>query len=148
MTKPIDDGWEFPDAGILLDELETKFFLQVYKKSNYPTGKELRKIAEDLGGYVDYECQTMERYDAINIQFSDGLLRIERPWVNLEECNHNGHKIIFYGEGNLADLETEICSYLVDLHITERKMSKKDFLEYDVDETDNKDWVKEVSSLF
>ncbi len=147
--KYSNDGIRLPDVEIYLDIIETNFLKEFIDSGvSYPTGRELRIITKELGGEIDFENRDNTRYDTLNIPYKNGVLIIERPWVNLRDNNYNGHKIGFYGNASLENLENSIMKYIKYLHTKEIKLAREDFLKQEVESTDDKYWIKRIKKIF
>ncbi len=138
--------------GIRLERLEEIFdreeteFLQKVGHLAYPSGKELRKIADKIGG--KWELSENGTYDVINMPFSNaGMLIIERPFPCPEKKECKGHKVAYSGK-IYPGFEEQLIYFVENLLSIERFTAREDFLQYEAEPTDNKEWVRETAKLF
>lgn len=126
--KYADAGKRLPEIETFLDEQAIKFIREVYEKTGLPNGHEFRKIVEDLGGEWECEERPTEQYDTLNIPHKDGILIIERPWIDSKNKSIEGHHRVSYCGEITSDLEESLKTYLAELHKKEREKSRQFFL--------------------
>ena len=128
----------------LFDKEETEFIKKVGGMT-YPTGHELRKFAEEIGGKWLYLGN--EKYDLINMPFLNGVFIIERPFPNAENKTCHGHRIAYLGNST-AQIEEPLEKFSLVILQKEREYCKEDFLKYETLDTENTYWAKETLKLF
>ena len=140
----VDDGIRLEKLEALFDKEETELIKKV-GDITYPTGHELRKIAEEIGG--KWVFLGNGNYDLINMPFLDGVFIIERPFANIENKTYNDHRIAFRGD-SLTGIEEHLEKFSLELLQRERVYCKNDFLQYETLDTNNTEWINETVKLF
>ncbi len=123
-------GTRMPQVEQFLDSQQALFIQQVYSRTGFPTGKELRDIVVELGGEW-VEGKSSDTYDTLVIPYQKGFLIIERPWINISARTQNGHRVKFVRairDNDTPNLEASIKSFLQELHQRERALSRRLFL--------------------
>ena len=140
----INDGFRIEKVEEILDKEESDF-LKKFNNLAYPTGKELRNIAEQRKG--EWESIGNGIYDILNMPFLSGTLIIQRPFPNLKEKKYQGHQVSYKGDIFIG-IEEYVEVFILELLKREKYEAKKDFLEYEVESSDRRDWIEETVKLF
>lgn len=121
-----EDGMEIPDIGEMLDNMRTRLARRVYTQTGFPVGDEMRSVVAELEGFSECQEGPSEQCDTLNIPFYGGTLIIERPWMNLEDCSYQGHRVSCL---RVIPPFRELVKFIEELLEQERMKSKQLFLE-------------------
>jgi len=125
----VDEGIELLELAAFVDKQKTGFARAVYDRSGYPIGHEMRRIVERLCGEWGCLFRPRGQFDTVNIPFRNGILVIERPWLNHDDTSYTGHRVSFVGELT-EDFVQVAKQFLTQIHEEERMRSKEWFLSY------------------
>jgi len=129
MVLGINGNQRLSELEEFLDEQQTAFTQKVYGKTGYPIGYEMREITEEESGQWELSSNA-GMYDLLNLPYQEGILIIERPTMNHDNCSYRGHKVTYHGGQEITDTEIEKAKqYLAELHQREKQKSKEYFLE-------------------
>lgn len=158
--KYADSGTILPGAAQFLDTDRTKFAKRVYRLTGHPVQGPMRELVVNKGGEWDCSYRPRGQFDTLNIPYKPpyrcgtlivGTLIIERPWLDVQNCKLEGHRVSFDGGvipgfKELNNLETLVINYLQRLLKDERMKQRELFLRTQT-RYDSKDAIK-IAQLF
>lgn len=132
MVSPIYPNFtRLPNLERFLDNQQTAFVREIYPRTGFPIGEELREVVskEYFGGW-HFRHRSSTNYDTLIIPHNNGLLVIERPWIGIARREMKGHIVRFSGEMTPI-LEESIKELLKEMHEKERAKARELFLKFD-----------------
>lgn len=138
----INDGIRIEKLEAIFDKEETEL-LEKVRELGYPTGHELRKIAEELKG--EWLFLNNGKYDILNMPFREaGIVIIERPFTDSGKCA--GCRVAYSGK-IYPGLDEQLQTFVESILVVERYDAKNGFINSASIDTASKH-VKEIAKLF